>query len=189
MISRWEKIFLGLSTLLVAATGLLYAWMKYLQKPADPFSVVNHPWQPGMLSAHVLAAPLLLFAFGLIARDHILGRYRDPRARKGRPSGLAALSALVPMVTSGYLLQVMTSSGDRRAAALVHLGSGIVFLAAYGWHLGRAGGRIPVGENVVSQVGPTAGDPAGRTALNPERLAPIIASGRAGKGALEEGRQ
>ena len=141
MISRWEKIFLGLSVLLAAATGLTYAWMKFFMKTADPISVVNHPWQPVVLSAHVLAAPLLLFALGLIARDHILGRFRDPRSGKARPSGLLGVLAMVPMVATGYLTQVLTSAEGRRTMGLVHLGAGLGFLAAYAFHVVRWRGR------------------------------------------------
>lgn len=139
MISRVEKIFLNLTTFLTAATGLVYAWMKYLLSPSDPFSVVNHPWQPGLLSGHVLVAPLLVFGFGLIAREHILGRYRDPRARGGRRTGILAALALVPMVSSGYLLQVVTSARGRNVTGILHLAAGILFLGVYGFHLALAG--------------------------------------------------
>ena len=188
MISRWEKFFVGLSILLTAATGLVYAWMKYFVEPADPFSVVNHPWQPGLLSAHVLAAPLLLFAFGLIAREHLLGRFRDPRARKSRASGLLAVSALVPMVASGYLTQVLTSTGGRRAAGLIHLGSGLLFFSVYGFHLARAWRRTEAEEEAAARVEGHGRGPGARAPVRPERLALVIATGRAGKGSAKGGR-
>ncbi len=135
MISQFEKVLLNIATLLTAGTGLIYAGMKYLMKPTDPFSVVNNPWQPAFLSGHVLVAPLLLFAFGLITREHILGRYRDPRSRRGRRSGVLATASLAPLVLSGYLIQVITEGGARRAMALLHLACGLLFLVAYGTHL------------------------------------------------------
>ena len=173
MIGRFEKGLLGLATLLTAATGILFGAMKYLLRPPDPFSVINHPWQPALLSAHVLAAPLLLFGMGLIAREHILGRYRDPRARKGRQTGILASVILIPMVASGYLVQVLVSRQWRSAVGIFHLGAGLVFLAAYGAHRilaarnGRRGelpvmkGRDPAG---VSEAGPARPGPP-RTGL------------------------
>jgi hypothetical protein len=139
MIHRGEKILLWLSTILTAGSGALYAWMKYLMKPQDPLSVVNHPWQPGLLAAHVLAAPLLLFGIGLITREHIFGRFQDPRARKRRLSGTTVALAAAPMVASGYLLQVLTAAPARRAAGLIHLALGVAFVTAYSLHaaLGR----------------------------------------------------
>ena len=43
------------ATLLVGGTGLVYAWMRYLVHPADPFAVVNHPLQPLAQHLHILA--------------------------------------------------------------------------------------------------------------------------------------
>ncbi|PYQ12489.1 MAG: hypothetical protein DMH00_06155 [Acidobacteria bacterium] len=135
MIGRFEKLLLATATVLAGGSGLVYAWMKYITANRDPFSVVNHPWQPYMLSAHVLSAPALLFAFGLIVREHILGRYRDPRARRGRRTGILASWLLAPMVASGYALQALASQSPRRATGLFHLGAGILFLVFYAAHV------------------------------------------------------
>ena len=135
MITRFEKLLLAAATLLTGLTGLLFAWLKYFVKGSDPYSVVNHPYQPALLSAHVLAAPALLFAFGLVARDHIVGKYRDPRARRGRRSGILATWVLLPMVFSGYALQVLTSPDSRRFAGALHLAAGILFLVLYAAHV------------------------------------------------------
>jgi hypothetical protein len=134
VISRFEKTLLVATVILTGATGLAYAWMKYLLKRADPFSVVNHPWQPLLLSAHVLAAPALLFALGLITREHIVGKYRDPKARKGRKTGILMAWILLPMASTGYGLQVLTSRGPRQIMGWAHLGIGILFLLLYGAH-------------------------------------------------------
>ena len=55
--NRTEAWFVHLSTLLVGITGVIYAIMRYLMEPTDPFSVVNHPWQPTLQHLHVLVAP------------------------------------------------------------------------------------------------------------------------------------
>lgn len=134
MISRLEKILLISTVLLTGGTGLTYAWMKYLLKSADPFAVVNHPWQPFFLSAHVLAAPALLFALGLITREHIVGKYRDPKSRRGRRTGILMAWVLLPMAATGYGLQVLTSRGPRQIMGWGHLAIGILFLVLYGAH-------------------------------------------------------
>ncbi|HEV8336962.1 MAG TPA: hypothetical protein VGR67_11130 [Candidatus Polarisedimenticolia bacterium] len=157
MIRRGEKILLWLSTVLTAGSGALYAWMKYLMKPEDPLSVVNHPWQPGLLAAHVLAAPLLLFGIGLITREHILGRFHDPRARKRRLSGTMVALAAAPMVASGYLLQVLTAAPARRTAGLIHLALGAAFVTAYSLHaaLGRRAEKVSTPKPAGSLPGPS----------------------------------
>jgi len=143
LIGRVEKVFLALAALLAGGSGLVFAWMKYLIKNPDPYSVVGHPWQPWFLSAHLLTSPLLLFAFALIARDHVLGRFRDKRAQKGRRTGVAAAMVFVALAASGYGLQVLVGEGSRAVAGYLHLGAGILFLLAYVAHALLASGGAP----------------------------------------------
>jgi hypothetical protein len=140
LIGRVEKLLLLWSALLAGGTGLVLAWMKYLARSSDPYSVVGHPWQPWFLSAHVLTSPLLLFAFALIARDHVLGRYRDRRAQRSRRTGIAAALVFVAVAASGYGLQVLVGQGPRRAAGYFHLAAGIGYLLAYSSHALLAAG-------------------------------------------------
>ena len=53
----WERWAFNMTSLVVAATGLAYFWMKYMIQTEDPFAVVNHPWQGPMLMLHLLASP------------------------------------------------------------------------------------------------------------------------------------
>jgi hypothetical protein len=107
--TRTERWLLDVANLLVVGTGIVYAVMKYLMEPADEWTVVNHPWQPHVQHLHVLAAPLLVFAGGLIWRHHVLKRLRD-KGSNGRASGLALALQFAPMVLSGYLIQVCPAS-------------------------------------------------------------------------------
>jgi hypothetical protein len=131
-----ERILQHGTALLVGGSGLAFAWMKYLLPPAeDPFTAFHHPLQPLMLQLHVLAAPLLVLAIGMITRDHILARIRNRKRRRGRRSGILAAATLVPMIASGYLLQTVTSEVWHRWILVVHLVSGGLFLVAYVAHL------------------------------------------------------
>ena len=85
--SRFEAWMLHLSNLLVGGTGLVYAWMVFLAKPADPYAVVNHPLQPQMQHLHILLAPLLVFTAGLVWRRHVWSQWKrgiEDRRRSGR---------------------------------------------------------------------------------------------------------
>lgn len=128
-----EARFLHVSTVLVGGTGLAYAWTRYLAEPADPFAVANHPWQPHLQHAHIVAAPLLVFACGLVWRDHVWRRLRSGFRRKRRTGACLAI-ALAPMVVSGYLLQVATAELARTAWIGVHLVASCVWLPAYAVH-------------------------------------------------------
>ena len=135
----FERLLQHGSTLLVGASGLVYAWMRYLlPEPEDAFTVARHPLQPTFLEIHILAAPLFVLAVGIILRSHILARLRNPRRRRSRRSGWAATLLLVPMIASGYLLQTSTSEGWRWGLLVAHLASGGLFLVTYLIHLGAA---------------------------------------------------
>ena len=128
--SRLESWLLHLSTIILFLTGAAYFWMKYLMPAEDPFSVVNHPWQPAMLKLHLLAAPFLVFALGVIFHAHIAGKLHaggNPRRR----SGLASLWSFVPMVLSGCLLQVVSNPGIEKIALWLHWISGSLFAVTY----------------------------------------------------------
>src|SRR5581483_7146221 len=92
------------------------------------------PWQPFMLAAHVVVAPLLLFGFGWILNDHIVAKFLNPAAPK-RKSGTWSMAAITPMVLSGYLLQVSTADATRHAMAIAHWISSGVFVLAYVVHI------------------------------------------------------
>jgi hypothetical protein len=139
----WERWVFGLLTLVVSASGLTYFWMKYLLPSADPFAVVNHPWQTPMLAAHLIASPFLILIFGIILNSHVLKRLGLDRFQNRR-SGLLSFGTFFVMTLSGYLLQVMTGEVVLRAIVVLHVASGIVFSTAYvvhlviSWRLARA---------------------------------------------------
>lgn len=125
--TKLERILVWSSTAVVAATGIAYAAMKHLMRPADEWAVVNHPLQPYVLKLHILAAPVLVFAIGMIAARHILPQLRAGLAR--RRSGLLTASVIIPLILSGYLLQAITHSAAVRILGWVHLALGIIFAA------------------------------------------------------------
>jgi len=132
-----ERLLYHTSVALVALSGLVYAWMKYAMGPVDdPFSAFHHPLQPRALHLHILAAPLLLLAVGMMARLHVVPRFvHGSQRNRGRRTGLTSIAVLLPMIASGYLLQTVTSEGWRSGLVWVHLGSGGVFLLTYLGHL------------------------------------------------------
>lgn len=129
----WETWTVHVSTILVAGTGAVYAVMRYLMEPADPYAVVSHPLQPTVQHLHVLAAPFLVFAAGLIWREHVWKHFKNG-VRSGRRSGLWMLPTLLPMVVSGYLIQTTVTEGWRTAWIAVHLVTSTLWLLGYAGH-------------------------------------------------------
>jgi hypothetical protein len=131
--NRGQAWFSHVVTLAVGASGIVYFWMKYFIITDDPFSLVNHPLQPHALSLHLLTAPLLVFAFGLIFESHIANRLRLGRPLNRRSGILSALTFAL-MTGSGYALQVTAAATITRVALVLHLTSSGLFLVSYLMH-------------------------------------------------------
>ncbi|HSE27222.1 MAG TPA: hypothetical protein VLA95_03270 [Gemmatimonadales bacterium] len=131
--SRFERWAVWTTSLLTAVTGLAYLGFKYGLEPVEPWAVINHPLQPVVLKAHIVVAPLLLFALGLITTRHIWRHWRSGAAW-GRRSGVTTVLATAPMVLSGYLIQVLTAAPLLAAAAWTHIVTGVVFSVGLGLH-------------------------------------------------------
>jgi hypothetical protein len=137
-VTKLERVLLHLGNGLVAGTGIVYAVMRYLMRPADEWAVVNHPWQPHVQHLHVLSAPLLVFAVGVALGHHVIPRLRN--GGEGRVSGIGLLVGFVPMTASGYLLQTAVDPMWRSAWVAAHLASSALWLAALAIHQIR---RVP----------------------------------------------
>ncbi len=133
MMSRAQVITLQIAAALTAITGIVFAVMKYAMTSGDPFAVVNHPMQPWMLSAHVIVAPLLVFAFGWIFGNHIAPGFAS-RVAQRRKSGIFIAAVLIPMIASGYLMQIATADAIRHTMAVAHWASSAFFVVAYATH-------------------------------------------------------
>lgn len=131
--TRFQKWLLWGSSILTGVTGVVYWWMKNMMDPVAEWAVINHPLQPWVLKAHIVAAPVLIFAIGLIAAQHIWKHFRTS-ARRGRRSGLITMYVLGPMVLSGYLIQVVTHPGLLATLMWLHVGTGAIYLVGLAAH-------------------------------------------------------
>jgi len=137
-VTRVERWLLWIATLLVGASGCAYGWMKYLLRADDPYAVVNHSLQPLALKLHVLTAPLLVFAIGLVYAKHIWSHWVSGQ-RGGRGSGAVAWLTLLPMIASGYWIQAVADRGWIRWIVGTHLVFGGAYLVGFLWHQARVG--------------------------------------------------
>jgi hypothetical protein len=138
--TRFERWTVWISSVTTFVTGVVYLWLKYVVVSDDPFAVVNSPWQAPVLKLHIVAAPTLVFAFGLVAVRHVW-RSLQRQIAAGRLSGLTSAAALIPMVVTGYLIQAVTDEGWLRALAWSHIGLGLLYGVAMLFHQFSAGGR------------------------------------------------
>ena len=140
VLSRWavapraERWFFNAMHAVITLSGVAYFSMKYLMTTDDPFALINHPWEPAMLSIHVFVAPLGVFLFGMVFRSHTLRKLLQA-SPVNRRSGLTSAGAFLVMTLSGYLIQVATSPAVIAFAIWTHVATSVLFVAAYGAHL------------------------------------------------------
>lgn len=132
-LERWS---LHLSALVTCASGLVYGWLRYYGQRSGEFGLEAHPLQGLLQHLHVLGAPLLVFALGMMVRGHVLPRYRSGRTA-GRATGVLLAAGLAPMILAGYGIQIVVEPATRLVLAWVHGVSSLLFLAAYGVHVVR----------------------------------------------------
>jgi len=117
----------------VGGTGLVWAWMRYFVAPADEFALVNHPWEPQVASLHILSAPALIFATGLIWQNHAWAKIRTG-LRTRRKTGLLLAISIFPMIASGYLLQTAVHETAREIWLWAHLATSGLWGVSYLTH-------------------------------------------------------
>ena len=130
---RWEAWWNHAAIAAVSLSGLAYGIFKYFVPGSDPDSRIGHPLQPVLLKAHILVAPLAVFAVGLIFRRHALARIQIGESQ-GRRTGALMVWLLLPLTVTGYLIQVFVETAPVRAAAWSHAGLGVAFLLGYAVH-------------------------------------------------------
>ncbi|MFT7669309.1 MAG: hypothetical protein ACI8X5_002009 [Planctomycetota bacterium] len=101
--------------------------MRYFAVSEDEFSVVNHPLQPDLQHWHILTAPLLIFAAGVIWSGHALKHYKS-RVRRGRRTGITLMATLFPMIFSGYALQISAGEDWTRVWMWLHIATSSTWL-------------------------------------------------------------
>lgn len=121
------------STSLVTLSGTVYGWMRYAMTSSDPYSVVHHPLQPLVLKIHIVSAPFLVFAVGLVFTQHVLRQWRSG-LKRGRRTGLVTMLAVPPMVLSGYLIQAVTHEGWLWWLAATHLVASGLYVLGFAGH-------------------------------------------------------
>ncbi len=132
--TRWERWGFNAFHSVVAVTGVAYFYMKYVMASDDPFAIINHPWQPAMLSIHLIAAPFFIAFFGMLFRSHSIRKILSPN-RANRRTGWMSLISFSAMALSGYLIQVAAAPALITLLIWTHIATSTLFVVGYGIHI------------------------------------------------------
>lgn len=130
----WSRLQ-HLSNFIVGLSGLIYGFYRYLaEKPASEFGNAVHPLEELWRVAHLISAPVLVFAIGFLWTNHVSEQLAIPKAKR-RKSGLLLIGNAAPMIFSGYLIQTAVNETLRNAWIVIHLVSAGIWLSSYLLHL------------------------------------------------------
>jgi len=129
--TRWISY---LANLTVGGSGLVLLWMVFFLKPDDPYAIVHHPAQPFWKTLHILMAPALTLSIGYLWCQHAWSYWRG-KVQGGRKSGILLLVSALPMIISGYALQVVIDLHLRTFWSWIHTGTSCLWIAGISVHI------------------------------------------------------
>jgi hypothetical protein len=133
-VRKGEARITHLSVLLAAASGFVYGALLYCGETEDDFGPVAHPWGPTLHTLHVVTVPLFVFAFGMLWQHHIVHKLRSG-AKARRATGVILLSQAIPMIVTGYFLQVAVDDVWRDTWIWAHVITSTLFSLVFVVHL------------------------------------------------------
>ena len=123
-----------LSVLLAGISGFVYGGLLYFGASEDEYGIVVHPWVPFFQALHVVTVPLFVLALGMIWNYHIVAKLRS-LAKVRRRSGITLVSQAIPMIVSGYALQVSVDEFWRLIWMWAHIVTSSFFSIVFVVHL------------------------------------------------------
>lgn len=131
--SYFEFRLMHLANGLVAITGIGYGVIKYFFVVEGAYGPEPHASLGTWQHAHVITAPLLALLLGAFWKAHAQSLLRK-NIKEGRRSGLGLLWFVLPMVFSGYLIQIAMTDVWRNIFIWIHVVVSVLWIAAYAIH-------------------------------------------------------
>ena len=127
--NRLRYLLFAASATAGTVSGLVYGYFLYFCESHDPYSVVNHPLQPLFRTLHVVTVPAMAMMLAVFWIAHAWP-YIQADHRRGLRTGLVLGLTSLPMIFSGYFLQVSVAELWTQFWMWLHIGSSV------GWILG-----------------------------------------------------
>ncbi len=130
---RWQYHLLWISIFLISYTGILLFIIKYFYPPLNEYSIIHHPWEQFILKAHIIVSSVSVFAFGYVFAIHAIP-YIIQKVQKAVKSGMVIFVLVVPMILSGYFIQVIVHEWSLWIVTWIHIITGIIFMLVFILH-------------------------------------------------------
>jgi hypothetical protein len=130
-LSGRHQVWIYSGTVLLYATGAVWAWLHYLHTGRDEFGSRSAA-EPWMMKLHGAGAMILLIVLGTLIPGHIRFAWH---ARRNRPNGVALVLFLAFLFVSGYGLYYFGDERLRSWTSWLHLVIGLALPAMIFLHI------------------------------------------------------
>jgi len=112
-------------------SGALWLLFHYVVAHPSEFGPATHPLEAWWLTAHGAFAVLAIFTFGLLWGVHVMPGWKTQHRR---PSGAAAVAAVVWLMLTGYLMYYVAGEQPRLIVATLHWTVGLAAPMLFVYH-------------------------------------------------------
>ena len=131
--SNSERKFILVTIYASVLSGVIYGILKFFFKVQGPYGEMANPWQSDLQHIHIIVSPFVLFAIGLMWKNHIWLRITTG-FKKLRKTGLMLTFLLFVMVLSGYFYQSSTNENSLKIWQWTHIISSSLWTLLFAFH-------------------------------------------------------
>lgn len=139
MLKTWQSRLFWVTFFLTAVTGINLIFFRDFIPTGDSDTTLLQPY----IKIHILAAAAMLFSLGVVFTRHALPYIKTGKS-PGKKTGITLLSLSLPVVLSGYLLQIVYTPAWQAGSWWVHSITGIVFILLFFIHQISTGSQKPL---------------------------------------------
>lgn len=124
--------FVHLTSYLTIGHGILYYVIKNFMTNETQYGIRPNEYQGLIQSVHIILSPILIFALGLLWKNHILKFFRKKSIKLY--SGIILTTTLITISFSGYLIQIIYNIKGKEIATYIHLIFSALYIGSYLYH-------------------------------------------------------
>lgn len=148
-LSSWHRWSIYVSTGLLAASGLVWLLAHYFLRRHGEFGDIPSPAEAWMLRLHGLSMLAALFLCGSLLKTHMLKAWQ---IRRNRWTGLLAVSLLLVLAVTGYLLYYFSNEDLRPILSVVHWVPGIALTFSLPMHVWKGRRRTEAAQAYLKRA-------------------------------------
>lgn len=127
--TKKQYLFVHFASYLTILHGIIYWIVKDFMGVQTEYGLRPHWFQTYAQAVHILLSPLLVIAFGMLWKEHIVKFFT--KKTKKLISGSLLVASLLLITFSGYFIQILYIPSLKIWAVWIHIVLSFLFVVAY----------------------------------------------------------